>query len=193
MSAEPSDEELMAAYVAGDRSAFERLFERWSPRLRRSFVRAGMRPDESGDLIQQTFLQLHRARNDFRPGSPLRPWIFTIALNLKRQYMRRLGRKPEAPLDDEGPEPAAPQADPDAGFVGAKVRAALAELPEAQREVIVLHWFEGLSFREVAQIVGATQTAVKVRAHRGYAKLRARLEAAGVTAAEASSYAPGEE
>lgn len=193
MSEQPSDEELMAAYVAGDRSAFAQLFERWSPRLRRSFARAGMRPDESRDLIQQTFLQLHRARNDFRPGSPLRPWIFTIALNLKRQYMRRLGRKPEAPLDDAGPEPAAPQADPDAGFLGATVRAALAELPEAQREVIVLHWFEGLSFREVAQIVGATQTAVKVRAHRGYAKLRARLEAAGVTAAEASSYASGEE
>jgi len=56
----------------------------------------------------------------------------------------------------------------------------------------VLHWFEGLSFREVAQIVGATQTAVKVRAHRGYAKLRAELEAAGVTAVDVSSYPPGD-
>ncbi len=193
MSDEPSDEQLMQAYVAGDRSAFERLFERWSPRLQRSFVRAGMRHDEAGDLLQQTFLHLHRARHDFRPGAPLRPWIFTIAMNLRRQYMRRLGRKPEQPLDDDGPEPAAPQDDPDAGFLGRTIRAALAKLPESQREVIALHWFEGLSFREVAQVVGATQTAVKVRAHRGYAKLRAELEAAGVTAAEVSAYAPREE
>jgi RNA polymerase sigma-70 factor, ECF subfamily len=187
-----TDEELMLAYVRGDRSAFEQLFDRWAPRLRRSFARGGMRPDETRDLVQQTFLQLHRARNDFRVGSMLRPWIFTIALNLKRQYLRRAGRKPEQALDDHA-EPSAPATDPDAGFLGQTVRAALAELPEAQREVIVLHWFDGLSFREVAEVVGATQAAVKVRAHRGYAKLRARLEAAGVTAAEASSYASGGE
>ena len=192
MTAEPSDEALMLAYVQGDRSAFARLFERWSPRLRRTFARGGMRPDDAHDLVQQTFLQLHRARSDFRPGSPLRPWIFTIALNLKRQYLRRLGRKPEQSLADDGPEPAAPYDDPDAPLVGATVRAALARLPEGQRDVIVLHWFEGLSFREVAQIVGATQTAVKVRAHRGYAKLRAELEAAGVTAVDVSSYPPGD-
>jgi RNA polymerase sigma factor (sigma-70 family) len=190
MSDEPSDEALMLAYQAGDRSAFERLFERWSPRLRRSFVRGGMRPEEAGDLVQQSFLHLHRARHDFRPGSPLRPWLFTIALNLKRQYLRRLGRKPEQSLGDDRPEPAAPRDDPDAPLLARTIRAALGRLPEAQREVISLHWFEGLSFREVAEIVGATQTAVKVRAHRGYAKLRAELEAAGVTASDVSSYDP---
>ncbi|MFO0635201.1 MAG: hypothetical protein U0168_20330, partial [Nannocystaceae bacterium] len=59
-----SDEALMAAYVAGDRDAFARLFERWAPRLRQLFARNGARPDEAADLVQQSFLQLHRARHD---------------------------------------------------------------------------------------------------------------------------------
>jgi RNA polymerase sigma-70 factor (ECF subfamily) len=182
----------MAAYVAGDRPAFMRLFERWAPRLRSLFVRGGLRGDDADDLVQQTFFQLHRARADFRAGSSLRPWIFTIALNLRRQYMRRAGRKPEHELDEHSVPPAE-AVDPDAAIDGRHVRAALQSLPEAQREVIMLHWFSGLSFREVAQVVGATPTAVKVRAHRGYAKLRAHLEAAGVTGVGAPSYAPGEQ
>jgi RNA polymerase sigma factor (sigma-70 family) len=187
-----SDEELMTAYVRGDRASFHALFDRWAPRLRHLFVRGGLRGDDADDLVQQTFLQLHRARHDFREGSVLRPWIFTIALNLRRQFMRRAGRKPEHELDEQDAPPAE-QGDPDAAIDSRHVRAALGALPEAQREVIMLHWFSGLGFREVAEIVGATPTAVKVRAHRGYAKLRAHLEAAGVTAGGPPSYAPEEE
>jgi RNA polymerase sigma factor (sigma-70 family) len=187
-----SDEDLMAAYVRGDRPSFLALFERWGPRLRHLFVRGGLRGDDADDLVQQTFFQLHRARNDFRAGSALRPWIYTIALNLRRQFMRRAGRKPEHELDEQNAPPAEAR-DADAAIDSHHVRAALLSLPDAQREVIMLHWFQGLSFREVAEVVGATPTAVKVRAHRGYAKLRAHLEAAGVTAAGAPSYAPGEE
>jgi RNA polymerase sigma-70 factor (ECF subfamily) len=124
--------------------------------------------------VQQTFLQLHRARADFRPGSRLRPWLYTIALNLGRQHLRRLGRRGDAPLVDPDAHAAAGR-EPEAPLVDAEVRALLATLPEAQREVIVLHWFEGLGFREIAEIVGATPTAVKVRAHRGYERLRASL------------------
>jgi RNA polymerase sigma-70 factor (ECF subfamily) len=182
----------MATYVAGNRAAFVQLFERWGPRLRQMFLRQGMRADEAEDLVQQTFLHLHRARADFRAGSTLRPWLYTIALNLRRQALRRRGRKPEVGLDPDAGEPPAPHADPDAGLVGAQVRAALARLPEAQREVIVLHWFEGLSFREVAAVLGATATAVKVRAHRGYTRLRAELEAVGVTAFEQIAYGEAE-
>jgi len=182
----------MAAYVAGNRPAFLSLFERWAPRLRQLFVRGGLRGEDADDLVQQTFFQLHRARNDFRAGSTVRPWIYTIALNLRRQFMRRAGRKPEHELDETS-APAAQTADPDAAIDSHHVRAALRSLPDAQREVIMLHWFQGLSFREVAEVVGATPTAVKVRAHRGYAKLRAYLEAAGVTVGGAPSYGQGEE
>ncbi len=170
----------MAAYVGGDRSAFGELFARYGPRLQRLMQRDLGRAEDAHDLVQQTFLQLHRARYDFRPGAKLRPWLYTIALNLKRQHFRRLGRRPETSLsvDEGGPEPVAPRGNPEARVGDVQLRAALLRLPEAQREVIVLHWFEGLSFREIAAAVGASQPAVKVRAHRGYTKLRQVMGAA---------------
>ena len=58
---------------------------------------------------------------------------------------------------------------------GKRLRAALETLAPAQRDAIVLHWFEGLSFPEIAQILGVSESALKVRAHRGYAQLRALL------------------
>jgi len=180
--AEQSDEALMAAYVAGDPLAFDRLFVRWAPRIRQIYVRSGLGSDQADDLVQQCFLQVHRARSDFQPERRLHPWIYTIALNLRRQLFRSRGRKPEQGLDVEVHEPRAPSIDPDAPFVGALVRTALAKLPDPQREVIVLHWFEGMSFAEIAAVLGGTVTAHKVRAHRGYGRLRAELEAAGVTA-----------
>ena len=142
----------MAAYVGGDRSAFAVLFERYAPRLLRLMQRDLGRGEDAHDLVQQTFLQLHRARRDFRAGAKLRPWLFTIALNLKRQHFRRQGRRPEASLELEGgAEPVAPRGNPEARVGDVQLRAALLRLPEPQREVIVLHWFEGLSFREIAE------------------------------------------
>lgn len=172
-----TDEALMEAYVAGDRSAFAELFSRYAPRLRRLMARDLARGTDADDLVQQTFLQLHRARRDFRAGARLRPWLFTIALNLKRQYFRRKGRRPETPLPEPGTgDLVADGGDPEAGVRDAQLRAALDELAAAQRDVIVLHWFEGMTFREIAEVVGATQSAVKVRAHRGYGKLRQALK-----------------
>ncbi len=167
----------MAAFVGGDRAAFGELFRRYAPRLQRLMQRDLGRVEDAHDLVQQTFLQLHRARNDFRIGAKLRPWLFTIALNLKRQHFRRQGRRPVTSLDaDDGvAEPVAPVGNPEARVGDVQLRAALLKLPEAQREVIMLHWFEGLTFREIAAAVGASQPAVKVRAHRGYTKLRAAM------------------
>jgi RNA polymerase sigma-70 factor (ECF subfamily) len=171
-----SDEELMAAYVAGDAAAFEELFRRYAPALLRVLGRQLSSPGEAQDLLQQTFLQLHRARRDFKPGARLRPWIFTIALNLKREHFRRLKRRPEAPLELDGrADPAVPPVSPERAENERAVRRALDQLPADHREVIVLHWFEGLSFPEVSAVVGASVSAVKVRAHRGYVALRKLL------------------
>jgi RNA polymerase sigma factor (sigma-70 family) len=175
-----TDEELMAAYVAGDEAAFRELFERYAPGLLGLFRRHVPGPEDAQDLLQQTFLQLHRARLDFRQGSLVRPWVLTIALNLQRELFRRRGRKPTTALAiDPAAAPQASSAEQREDAV--RVRAALAELPGPQREVIELHWFQGLPFAAVARIVGASVGAVKVRAHRGYERLRALLggDAAG--------------
>lgn len=173
-----SDEQLMAAYVAGDEAAFELLFARTAP-LVLGLLRRQVGPEEAGDLVQQTFLQLHRARLDFAPGARLRPWLLTIALNLGREHLRRKARRRTGTLGDADPQ-AVDLASAGSALEGredvARVRAALAQLPPAQREVIELHWFQGLPFPQVGALLGASAGAVKVRAHRGYQRLRALLE-----------------
>lgn len=183
-----SDEELMAAYRAGDRGAFDALFARYAPRLRQMLSRRINRAADVADLVQQTFLQLHRARADFREGAKLRPWLYTIALNLARQYFRRKGRRPETGLGEHEPPERGGEGDPERPAVARELRVALESLPAAQREVIELHWFAGLPFKEVAQVVGASESAVKVRAHRGYEKLRTRLADRAVTKSPPAGY-----
>jgi RNA polymerase sigma-70 factor (ECF subfamily) len=175
-----SDEELMAAYVAGDAAAFQLLFERYAPALLRTARRHLRTEEDARDLVQQTFLQLHRGRRDFRGDAPFRPWLFTIALNLRREHYRRRARRPEAPLDSEaGAKLHSPTGGAAAVEASALVRQALGRLPPDQREAIVLHWFEGYSFGEIAALVGASAGAVRVRAHRGYGALRKALGTTG--------------
>lgn len=166
----------MAAYVAGDQAAFEELFQRYAPVLLRVMRQQLRSQEEANDLVQQTFLQLHRARHDFRMDAKLRPWIFTIALNLKREHLRRVKRRPEAELllDGKGD----PHVTPEAGrFEAARtLRFALERLQPTYREVIELHWLGQLSFPEISELLGASLSAVKVRAHRGYCALREILE-----------------
>ncbi len=180
-----SDEELMAAYVAGEAAAFDEIFRRYSPVLLRTMRRQLSRPEDARDLVQQSFLHLHRSRKDFNPGKRLKPWLFTIAINLKREYFRRWKRRPESTLEGlpeslwtEGPK-GQERADAQQTLLHA-----FSKISEDQREVIAMHWFEGMSFPEVAEIVGASLSAVKVRAHRGYGALRKALDDSGNRAQE---------
>lgn len=173
MSDPRTDEALFLAHLDGDRAAFEELFRRIAPQLFRLFQRDVWRAQDAEELVQETFLRAHRAAADFRRGSPLRPWLFTIALNLRREHARRRARRPESPLELDGrndpshtPDPVGPKE------AARRVRQALTQLPADQREVIELHWLGELPMPEVATVVGATLSAVKVRAHRGYKRLR---------------------
>lgn len=175
--AEPTDEVLFDAYLAGDESAFQQLFDRYAPLLLRLVGRDVRKASEAEEIVQDAFLHLHRSAKDFRKGARLRPWLMTIALNLKREHFRRRARRPEATLELDGrndPVAASPRI-LERRHARTQVDRALGTLPENQREVIVLHWFGGLSFKEVAEAVGASVSAVKVRAHRGYAAMRETL------------------
>ncbi|HET7538840.1 MAG TPA: RNA polymerase sigma factor [Polyangiaceae bacterium] len=168
-----TDEELMERYRAGDRGAFAELFRRYAPLLLRIMQHRITRREDARDLVQQAFLQLHRSKDDFRQGALLRPWLFTIAMNLKHRHFRRRGRIQETPVEQSTLDEMNFTAwSMDSADAGCDVRALLAELPSEQREVIALHWLEGLSFDEVATVVGVSLSAVKVRAHRGYSAIR---------------------
>ena len=169
----------MAAYVRGDDRAFRALFDRYAPALYALVRRRLPSAVDAQDVVQHALLHLHRARRDFRTDSRVRPWLFTIAMNLVREHYRRRGRRGEIGLEPNlaARTPSDPGAALEQRERAARLRAALAQLPDPQREVIELHFFGELRYEEIARIVGAKTGAVRVRAHRGYRRLRQALEA----------------
>jgi RNA polymerase sigma-70 factor, ECF subfamily len=153
----------------GDRDAFRALFDRYAPSLA-GYFRRHTAADDPSDLVQLTFLHLHRARADYRVGQPVKPWLFTIAANVGRDHARRRFRKPEHLVAEpvEVPRPAPEPPDP-------AVRRALDQLSERDREVVVLRWYGELGFGEIAEVFGSTEAAVKARAKRALEQLRVLL------------------
>ena len=165
----------MAAFLRGEVAAFDALFRRYESRLRAYLTRMSGSRTAAEDLLQTTFLSVVRARGRFRPGAAVRPWLYAIATNAARDWLRRSGPRTE-PLDEalDAPEAVAEEAGFDPGLDKA-VHEALNQLPENQRLPIVMHRFQGLSFGEIAEALGLSRGAAKLRAHRGYERLRELL------------------
>lgn len=177
--------ELMERYCAGDPAAFRELYAAVAPKLYGYLLRMARHRAVADDLLQQTFLKVHRARPAFVLGADPVPWIYSIA---HRTFLDEARRTKRAVVnvsgDAELPEMAAdiggalvgtraePRHDPE---VAKAALAALADLPEQQREAVVLTKLDGKSVAEAAAIAGTTVGAMKVRAHRGYTALRKAL------------------
>lgn len=179
--ADGEEDQWMADYAAGDRTAFTRLFRALGPRVHAFFLRSMRDVAVADELLQTTFLQVHRARESYRVGSPVAPWIFTIAANVRRDELRRRLRRKED-LDEEALERAMATeggesviAAREGAELADRVRAAVDALPEGQRIVVQLHRFEGFPLPEVAKILGLKEVAVRVRASRAYERLRVEL------------------
>jgi RNA polymerase sigma-70 factor, ECF subfamily len=174
-----TDEELMAAYASGDRRSFAALFRRWAPRMHGFFLRVLGEPAAADDLLQITFLNVHRARRTFRPFLPLRGWLFSIAAHALQDELRRRKRLPLAPEEQQEAVADTVAAEEPVSLDSRErawaVRAALERLPESQRAVLYLHRFEQMSFAEVARVLGTSEGAVKLRAFRAYERLRREL------------------
>lgn len=172
-----SDVEIMRAYLEGDPHAFSKLFRLYAPVLSGYFMRRGQRSHDVPDLLQQTFLQLHRARHDYRVGEPLRPWLFTIAHNVSCDQQRRRQRRPETFCDFElhaAAEQAGP--DPSRSEQNRALTSALDQLPAATRALLTEHWFDDRNWSQIADRSGVPATTLRVRAHRACAELRRFLE-----------------
>lgn len=180
--------ELMGRYCDGDRDAFRTLYEGLAPRLLGYLMRMTGDRSVAEDLLQQTFLKVHRARGAYVRGANPLPWMYAIARRCFLDDRRRSARAKEqtSPAEGSAPEPVstllgAAAGSPAPGEEGASpelVDAALVELqklPQAQREAVVLTKLDGKSVAEAAAIAGTTPGALKVRAHRGYAALRRAL------------------
>jgi RNA polymerase sigma factor (sigma-70 family) len=173
----------MRSYVQGDARGFDGLFARLAPAVHGFFLRSFGSAAVADDLLQLTFLKLHRSRADYNPELPLRPWLFTIASRVRLDELRRRYRVSDSDGEEEMArlaeerEATASNAEQDLARSDQQraVLAALEKLPESQRVVIQLHRFEGMKFAEIAEVLGTTAMAVKLRAFRGYEQLREEL------------------
>jgi RNA polymerase sigma factor (sigma-70 family) len=176
----------MAAAQKGDAAAYEALLLSLLPVLRRFVRRRGVTDDEAEDVVQAILLLLHRARHTWRADRPFEPWLWAIARNASTDALRRRARERmrRVPLAEELAEVAEPGAavpgqDPEQQLaerqLSPRLARALGRLPAAQRQAVELLYVEQLSVREAAARVGVSQTALKVRAHRGSRALRAEL------------------
>ena len=181
----------MERYSNGDNAAFAELYDTIAPRLFGFLCKATRDRVATEDLMQQTFLQIHRARGSFIPGAPVMPWALAIAKRLMIDSARRqrveFGLFMHAPADDDRmtSEPAATAAAGDvldARRLERRVQQRLDALPETQRTAYQLVKQEGLSLKRAAEVLGTSVTAVKLRTHRAYQALRAVLREEGSAA-----------
>jgi RNA polymerase sigma-70 factor (ECF subfamily) len=168
----------MSRYAAGEDGAFVLVYDALAPRLYGYLLRQTRDRARAEDLLQQTMLHIHRARESFIPGARVTPWAFAIARRLLVDAIRR-GRREVLTDDgepDAGPSGAATADDwVQAGELAARVENALARLPKSQRVAFELLKNEGLSVTEAAAVLGTTVAAVKLRAPRAYEALRGAL------------------
>lgn len=179
MMHDASDDDLIRSYREGSVEAFERLYRRHAPGLFTWLrLQAG---HEAEDLLQETFSRASAALPRYRPEGRFAAWLWSIARNL----LRDRGRKPsrEVPLDDAtSPCGDTGMAERESGKV--TVREALMTLPAEQREVVVLREYAGLSFPEIARVVGCPQNTAITRMHRALERLRRLLMREEVEAVE---------
>jgi RNA polymerase sigma-70 factor, ECF subfamily len=180
----------MDRYAHGDDTAFVEVYDGLTPRLQAFLARYTRDRARAEDVVQQTMLQIHRARGRFTPGGQVVPWAFAIARRLLIDQHRRSGREVLSPTGDDNLTEllAAVDAPADDVAIAKEVAARLAEelarLPENQRVAFELIKQDGLSVAEAAQVLGTTVAAVKLRAHRAYEAMRAVLADLGTDEAK---------
>ena len=190
---ETSDETLAARAAAGDARAFEEIVTRYQRRVFGLVCRLIGDDTDAADVLQDTFLQVHKHLGSFRGDAKFGTWLYRVATNAALMHRRSRGRRPVESLDDYLPRfdvggvhaatPAelqvAGHADEliDRRRLAEKAREALARLPDAYRDPFVLRDLEELSTAEVAEVLGLQPAAVRQRVHRARLMLRGYLGA----------------
>jgi RNA polymerase sigma factor (sigma-70 family) len=191
--AEPTDDELMRAFAAGDPTAFDRLYARHQGPLYR-FVRrllGSAAAAQADEVFQDTWLKLIDGRARWQPqGAAFRTWLFTLAHHRAVDCLRRGGRQTPTPRGDDDAEPWSPEGEawaawpaPDAAdqafwrAAGRRLLECLDRLPLAQKTAFLLQHEDGLAVADVARALGIGFETAKTRLRYAVAKLRACMGA----------------
>ncbi|MBN2446107.1 MAG: RNA polymerase sigma factor [Phycisphaerae bacterium] len=174
----PTDAELLRDHLAGDPGAFETLTNRYLDELFGFVLRFVNNGAIAEDLVQEAFIQVHLSADSFDPKRAFKPWLYTIAANKARDFLRARGRRPAKSLDatwpgDDGPSAAEHL---EAGGVSVSdelesdeqhqlVRRLVGEMPDNLRTILLLGYFQQLPYAEIAEILDIPVGTVKSRLH----------------------------
>lgn len=172
--------DLMSRYQRADSQAADELVRLLTPVLSRYYHALSGNSQPVDDLVQECWLRLHRARQSYRPGEPVLPWVFAIARHARIDHYRRWQRSSgrESSIDQlphqASSDPRQPLEDK---LRAGEVLGLLDGLPEGQREVLLMLKVTGMSTEEVARATESTVAAVKQKAYRAYQAVRQALAA----------------
>ncbi len=170
----------MNRYAEGEESAFAEVYDELAPALHRYLRRIVRSESIAEDLLQQTFLNMHRARGRFIGGSRVEPWAYAIAHSCALTWLRREGsRKTEASASEDTPSEATAENDVRATELWKKMARELDKISPKLRESFLLVRLEGLTHAEAAYVLGIPASTVKLRAHRATLRLRMRFTRSG--------------
>lgn len=176
---DPSQERALVARLrAGDSGAFDEVYEWLRERVLRFLVRLAQRRDVADDLAQEVWLRLARTAPRLAPDTRLAAWLFTVARNLYISHWRaaRVSEQLAGDLLPPGAPPPSPFDDAAGSQASRSVERALAALPDAYREILLLCAVEGLAPREAATVLGITPEAARQRLARARAMIEATLD-----------------
>ena len=179
LGADLPDAELVARGRNGDDAALGALVTRHHAAAYRVAVSITRDEDTAQDVVQDAFLKAFRALEGFRGDAGFRTWLLTITANEARGALRKSKRKRGSAFDDVAPI-ATDEADPAQATIlaqeSARARVLLDQLPEKQRLSVGLRIDEGLSFREIGEMIGSTEGAARVNYFHGIRRLRELME-----------------
>jgi RNA polymerase sigma factor (sigma-70 family) len=179
-SVEPDDAALMHAWNRGEVAAFEQLYARHRTRLYRFLLRQLRQPALADELFQDVWQRVIAARARWTPDAAFTTWLFRIAHNRLADHWRAASHRPPAPADAELrtariADPDNPEQQLSEFEQRRRLQLALDELPEEQREVLLLRLEQELTLEEIGEITGVGRETVKSRLRYAMDKLRARL------------------
>jgi RNA polymerase sigma-70 factor (ECF subfamily) len=178
--AERNDEDLMLAYGAGDVTAFEELYVKHRGGLFRYMVRQVRDHGTAEELFQDVWQKVIGARERYRPEAKFSTWLYQIAHNRLLDHWRAQSHRPPIPEDameraEREPDPTTPERQLSAFEERRRLQLALEQLPEDQRETVLLRLEQDLSLEEIAAITGVGRETVKSRLRYAMDKLRQRM------------------
>ncbi len=181
---ERTDELLLEAYREGDETAFPELLRRYQGPLFGYLMRMARNQEIAEDLFQETFLRVHEKAHTFRAGATFKSWLYTIATRIAIDQQRRSKSRPqlqaaenEQPIPSTDNDPAAETAQLE---LRETVKDAVDTLPPRQRAALVLSYYQGHTYPEVAEIMGCSLSSVKTHMSRALKTLATRLPEGGV-------------